>query len=762
MPRHDLHAVNPDFERRQDELVRDIRTPMQRTMDALLSREGHAIACTACAVLLPFLSVIWPLALTSILVLLCLRRARAGRDRPPMRMPACHDAAGPDGKIPAKGRNGKAEGIFHLGNDDDGRELWISRDDILTHMLILGTTGAGKTETLVSLAFNYLATGSGFIYVDPKAAPKLAMQIYTMCRMLGRDDDFMVINYMTNRPVQESPKGRTGMKPHAAVSNTQNPFAVGSANQIAQLLMAMMPGGGNDGANSIFSQNAQTVLSGLLFVLVELRDMGRLILDIAQIREYLMDTGKMIDLAEGRIKGAGDVSANAMSALQAGLATVGWRPGVSVDLQKNNFQEQYSYARAYFGRALSLMVDNYGHIFNTSHGEVDAVDVITSRRILVELIPSMDKDPKELRSMGQLCLAGVRTACGVGLGDRIQGTVSQVLGGLPTDARTPFGIVVDEYAAIETPGFEILLTQGRGLGMAVTVASQDYAGITRANAAAAEQIVSNTKVKLFMTCEDPRQTYDLIKNLAGEALIMQSQGFAADRRHGDATLRDTMGASVHRVSRVDFRDLQRQVEGQFHVFFKGSLIRGRVFYANPPLGTRQFLQLNKFLKIRSADLSKLELGRKSAWRLRCMLRARKSVIQGGTPPDAVSEPKTAKAIAACETALCALSPLGPHSRISGAIAALVEMCPTIFRERDTSPHDKGNSPKKPAGSVREAKGGKDGIPAQLRGIGRMCQEEEGKAAQDVKSLVDLARSCAGDLRDDAVPEPGPASDPPLA
>lgn len=86
--------------------------------------------------------------------------------------------------------------------------------------------------------------------------------------------------------------------------------------------------------------------------------------------------------------------------LKTGLATVGWDKNLPLDRQPRAFGDQYGYARAYFGRALSLLVDNYGRIFMTTHGEVDAVDVITGRRIYVTLIPSMDKDPKELRSLG--------------------------------------------------------------------------------------------------------------------------------------------------------------------------------------------------------------------------------------------------------------------------------------------------------------------------------------------------------------------------
>jgi len=57
---------------------------------------------------------------------------------------------------------------------------------------------------------------------------------------------------------------------------------------------------------------------------------------------------------------------------------------------------------------------------------------------------------------------------------------------------------VDEYAAIVTPGFEVVLTQGRGLGIAAIVASQDYAGILEADQKGAQQMVANTSIKAFM------------------------------------------------------------------------------------------------------------------------------------------------------------------------------------------------------------------------------------------------------------------------
>ena len=609
-----LYGVHRDQEHRKEEFLRDVAPLSTRMYSALMRREGYVLALCMAA----FAMILYPqtmlLGMPLALLLHLVRMKSLARDHLPMRLPET------SGKVDyrdvlAKGGWHRARGSFFLGNEmDTGRELWIGRGDALTHMLVLGTTGAGKTETLVSFAFNYLAKGSGLTYVDPKAAPRLAAQIYTMCRIMGRDDDFLLLSYMADKKAQEAMRLKGHMRTPLRQSNTQNPFAHGTANQLTQLLFALMPEEGN--GNAIFSNNAQTLISGLLFVLVEMRDRGEIPLSISIIRKYLMSLAEIDALARRT-----DLSEKSILALRAGLATVGWDMSRQLAQQPKNFAEQYGYARAYFGRALSLLVDNYGRVFKTTHGEIDAVDVITSRRIYVTLIPSMDKDPRELKNLGQICLSSIRNACAVGLGDVVQGRLSDVLGSLPTDAATPFGMVVDEYAAIETPGFEILLTQGRGLGIAVTVASQDFAGRRRASEHAAEQIVSNCKVKCFMCQEDPRQTMDLIRSMAGEAWVQKSTGWSVPSGAVGLAYQDNMAVAVDRIARVDFRDLQKQVEGQMTIFFKGEMIRARSFYANPPLAPSQEVRLNCHLKVQAPSRSSLVRFMNSKGRIRDWLSA---------------------------------------------------------------------------------------------------------------------------------------------
>src|SRR5690606_17390385 len=108
---------------------------------------------------------------------------------------------------------GKAEGILYIGNEHEtGEELWFTNSDCRTHILYLGTTGSGKTEGLKSLATNALTWGSGFIYIDGKADTDLWSSLTSVARRFGRDDDLLVMNYMTGNSSAKSP------------SNTLNPF----------------------------------------------------------------------------------------------------------------------------------------------------------------------------------------------------------------------------------------------------------------------------------------------------------------------------------------------------------------------------------------------------------------------------------------------------------------------------------------------------------------------------------------------------------
>ena len=210
------------------------------------------------------------------------------------------------------------------------------------------------------------------------------------------------------------------------------------------------------------------------------------------------------------------------------------------------------------------------------------------RRILVVLLPSLEKAPAELASLGKISLSAIRNACAVGLGANIEGDAADVLEALPTDTIGigPYLCIVDEYAAIVTPGFEVVLTQGRGLGIAAIVASQDYAGILEADQKGAQQMVANTCLKVFMRMQDAEKTWELLRGQAGQSTVLRTTGFNVNEQIS-SDYRDAMNTTVEQEDRVVLRDLQEQIEGEAHFVFSGQIVRGDMFYANPSLKKAQ-------------------------------------------------------------------------------------------------------------------------------------------------------------------------------
>ena len=572
MVRH-IRGLEDHETQERKRLHRDVRSPSQRLADTLkLGQVQTGGIFTAGLCLLLFPACATPLFCLGLALFLA-RCACVNNERLPFRMPM--GLTGTDRGDPLPGRNGFArpEGIFFLGNRlQDKQELWLKAKDILTHCLLFGTTGSGKTETLVSLSYNALATASGLFYIDPKASPKLAVQIWQMARFLGRDDDFRVLNYGTSGKV----KGKSPRR----LSNTNNPFTFGSAEALTQLLVSLMPA--SDGANSIFADKAQALISGVMYALVDLRDKGLLKLSTSIIRDSLA-LEKCVALALHP-----ELDQESRASIQAALATSGWIAGRDLKEQPESFAEQFGYAQSYFGKALSSLTDTYSHIYGAEDGEVDFSDAIMQRRILVVLLPSLEKAPAELASLGKISLSAIRNACSVGLGANIEGDAADVLEALPTDAVGigPYLCIVDEYAAIVTPGFEVVLTQGRGLGIAAIVASQDYAGILEADKKGAQQMVANTCLKVFMRMQDAEKTWELIRGQAGQSTVLRTSGFNINEQIS-SDYRDANSTTVEQEDRVVLRDLQEQIESEAHFVFSGQIVRGDMFYANPSLKKAQ-------------------------------------------------------------------------------------------------------------------------------------------------------------------------------
>ncbi|MCV9909540.1 hypothetical protein OIV19_18225 [Brucella sp. HL-2] len=170
-------------------------------------------------------------------------------------------------------QEGKKGGVgeYYLGAefpDSAGRvqEVWAEANDLKTHRLVIGTTGSGKTEEIMGLFHNSLMLDSGMILVDGKADPKTYKQMLGIARLMGREEDFLILNYLM--------AGRDPFGPNEAKSsNTYNPLAGGVPSQKAELMISLLSGG-STGKSDIWSNRAEAFLHAIMEPLSFLESRG--------------------------------------------------------------------------------------------------------------------------------------------------------------------------------------------------------------------------------------------------------------------------------------------------------------------------------------------------------------------------------------------------------------------------------------------------------------------------------------------------------
>ncbi len=577
------------------DIQRDSRTPGQRFAAACRKPDVLGAACFALAGMV----ALFPAAVDLGVLAFAAIAALGGRIAPvlPLKLPATWRGADPHEREPGTGRPLPARGLLFLGNcRATGDELYESDADARTHTLVLGGTGAGKTEAMLGFCANALLWGSGFVYVDGKGDAALWAKVLALARACGREDDVCVMNSLT---------GSTDVDPDARPPNTFNPFARGSADAITQMLVAQMAEAGGDSAT--WKDRAIGLLTAHVRALVAMRDRGLdergrpFALDAGALRAYLT-LDNLIDLYLRAREGVDGfrLPAPALESLRAYLESVpGFQdPARLLEQRRQTLAPDLIRARAYppqpdpqtylqhgylqnqFGRMFGQLADVYGHIFRAGHGEIDLADVVLQRRILVVMLPALEKSPDELASLGKLLIGALKTMLAIGLGARLEGTHREVIDRRPTNAPSPYLGVFDEYGYYAVKGFAVVPAQARSLGFSICFGGQDLQSFGKESREEAAAIVANTLTKIGMFVEDPKDTAELFEKLGGQAVTAQSGGLS--KRDGGlfdgGGYRDATGATYERRARIDPLDLRAQTTGQALVVRGTTIIKARLFY----------------------------------------------------------------------------------------------------------------------------------------------------------------------------------------
>lgn len=388
--------------------------------------------------------------------------------------------------VPASFEKGK-DSILFLGRDLGGEELWSTTSMVKTHMFVSGSTGSGKTEFLTNIMANVAAWGSGGVFIDGKGDLAFFSKVHALMTAAGREEDLLLVNFS---PASTAANGRMS-------SHTINPFSILGAEELS-LIMSGMLGKVHD---PMWSGRAISLMNAIIYSLVWLRDRHGEPMTIGKVRKHLVFRN-LLTLRE-RLKKDPTTSPLVLGELDLYFETL---PGFQEEKEFKQSQttlDQHGFLSMQWTRPVGMLATAYGHILDAEVPDVDIRDVVLNRRVLVILLPSLDRSTEDIRNIGALLVGMLKSMLGQALRSPVEGTWGEVVRRRITNSTYPFMMVMDEVGQYLTDGMGMMAQQARSLNVGLVFATQDFDTLHYANSRETEAILANTNVKVFMKAENP-------------------------------------------------------------------------------------------------------------------------------------------------------------------------------------------------------------------------------------------------------------------
>ncbi len=494
---------------------------------------------------------------------------------------------------------------------DDG--LFVMENYLVTH----------NTELLLGIASQSMMWSSGFLFIDGKGTGEFHGRVWSLVSRFGREDDYRLLNFTNSDGADNSPAGGPVIQ-----SNTLNPFSHGSADQLINLIISLM--GGQDSGANFWQHRAMSLVTTAMKALCEMRDAGDVLLDVQSIRDFLpLGTGVKTELLEGQeIASVADIPDAAWSEIysrggmielylrslhgefsnSSRLALKGFfdsLPGFCLHSaingrpQEGKAAEQHGFLAMQLTKPLGALADDFGHIFRTPFGEVDIEDVVLNRRILVVLLPALQKAPEEMRNCGRIVVAVLKMLMGRTAGSDVVGSKKMLIDARPTNAPSPFIAILDEAGYYMVKGIDTMMAQARSLGFMIILAGQDMAAMQSVSPQIAETAAANARLTAAGATEDAQRTWEFLRKKFATHKVSVSSGRKAIS--GLLGTRWVDRPDVHFVeeSRVRITDLQKLRAGEFYFLMESVLVKARAFYTGEYWASD--LAINKFLLVRGPN-----------------------------------------------------------------------------------------------------------------------------------------------------------------
>lgn len=491
-----------------------------------------------------------------------------------------------------------ADGILCLGSGrqwDLGKELWLTTADCLRHMMIMATTGGGKTETLYSLYLNALCWSRGCAVGDGKATAELVAALWGLARRFGREDDLYVINFITGN-TDRFDRLVKGNKSRAQ-TNSCSPFAYGSSTFILQLMESLIPA--SNGSDEGWKDKARAMMNALIAALCYKRSRDGIMLTQAVIQSYL-PLRKMVALYKEGLKN--NWHEEGYKPLENYLSNLAGFDMALIDRPSewsSGAFDQHGFLIQQFTRMLGMFNDTYGHVFAKGSGDIDMQDILHNDRLLAILIPALELSDNEAATLGKLCISDMRMNIAQALGGHLEGNPKHNTAAKRFKSRYPFPLCFDEVGYYFAEGMDKMAAQFRSLCFMMVLLGQDVQAMMRRGQGQFESVNANIGTKVFLKTEDTKDTLTNAQSTAGkgfygEQVTMERTGML------NSAYRDADRVEIHERDNIDLPELKALKEGEGVIVFEDQIVRSASIHIpdEDKISETLPVRLNRFLPLR--------------------------------------------------------------------------------------------------------------------------------------------------------------------
>lgn len=396
-----------------------------------------------------------------------------------------------DQNLFSKSITAKSEDSVFCGTTDKGEDIWIKTRQRAMHTQVIGTTNAGKTESVIlPWAIQDIHSGKGLLLIDGKADNSLIDKLWAYTKQAGRENEFKLFSLSRReQSFQFNPLlGGTAEEITERVFNAfefENPYYRSLQYEVMNQVMRVFE---TTQTVPTFQRLHQAISTPSL-----LEDMLPKIKD-DNLKHWIMNFAKMAPKdREERTSGL--------------LSAIG------------HFA---------FGENARL--------FNPEAGAITIDDALKNNQIVYFQLPVL-LSPFLGKATGKLVLQSLQAA--VANRHRLAGK----------EEKRFFSVFLDDFSEYLYEGFISILNKSRSANVGIVFAHQALGDITVLGDPVANSILTNANLKIFMRGNDPDSAEYFSKVIgtltSTKTTERQTKSLFGVNKSGEMSARDVEEFAIH-------------------------------------------------------------------------------------------------------------------------------------------------------------------------------------------------------------------------